>query len=259
MTENALPIDYAGGTDRGRVREHNEDSVLYCGFPHSDVSLFIVADGVGGHAGGEVASQLAVETMREVVGKAVLQANSGGGYAESWLQMTLRHAVLEANRKIIEQQQAQQQYDNMATTVVAILLKGTALALTHLGDSRCYRLVDDQLQQMTEDHTLLQSMLNEGKIDQQQFDSLPMHNVISQALGLKQSPPVVVELHELAENETWLLCSDGLTNCASDVEILQQLQINPELPDCVDQLITLANDHGGIDNISVVLLRLSSL
>lgn len=259
MMEKTLQAEFAGGTDRGLVRDHNEDSILYRNFPHSDVILLVVADGVGGHEGGEVASQLAVDTIQTVVGKSVLQANSGGGYGEHWLQMTLRHAVLEANRKIIEQQQAQAELFNMATTVVAILLKGSTLALSHLGDSRCYRQQDDRLQQMTEDHSMLQSMLNAGKIDQQQFETLPMRNVISQALGLKSDIDVETGIHELKDDETWLLCSDGLTNCVPDEMIQQQLQSTPVLADCVDQLITLANDNGGTDNISAVLLRKKTL
>lgn len=253
MTDNGN-IVFAGGTDTGLIRDHNEDSILCCEFPHSDVSLLVVADGVGGHEGGEVASHLAVDTMQEVVSKAVLQANSGGGYADNWLTHTLQQAIQEANSTILQQQQARPQYHNMASTVVAILVKRQQLAISHLGDSRCYRLNDGALQQITQDHTVLQKMLQEGKINQQEFEASPMHNLISQALGLEESPEIEVTQHTLQQH-TYLLCSDGLSNCASAEEIAAILAMDIPLNECVDQLITVANDNGGIDNISVVLLR----
>ncbi len=254
MTDESIEIEYAGGTDTGLVRDHNEDSVLYCDFPHSDVCLLVVADGVGGHEGGEVASRLAVDTMHDIVSRSVLQANSGGGYSENWLSTTLLHAVEEANSIILQQQQQQPQYHNMASTVVAILLRQNQLVLTHLGDSRCYRQSDGVLRQITQDHTVLQKMLQEGKISQHEYEISPMHNLISQALGLEESPEIEVTQYKL-EQHTYLLCSDGLSNCASDEEITAILDMDIPLNECVDQLITVANDNGGSDNISVVLLR----
>ncbi len=255
MSENLTSINYAGGTDTGKVRQQNEDSILLCNFEHSDVILLLVADGVGGYDGGEVASKLAVESIKDYVAKAVLQACSGGGYGADWLHMTLQHGIAEANQLILQQQSQQPHLRKMATTIVALLIHQNEMAMSHLGDSRCYRFNNLTLSQITEDHTVLQKMLNEGKINHQLFEVLPMHNVISKALGLTDQPEIYVNRFEFAEDTTYLLCSDGLTNCISDDQIRQVLVENIQLDNCVDELITQANDNGGADNISVVLVN----
>ncbi len=247
-------IDYAGGSDIGLVRERNEDSILMYQFDHCDVSLFVVADGVGGHKGGDVASRLAVDTIHSVVSKAVLQANSGGGYGENWLDMILRHAIVEANLQIL-QQQADPTLENMATTVVCALLKSNHLALGHLGDSRAYLFEDSSLKQLTDDHTMLRDMLKQGEINQDLYESMPMHNLISRALGLTKDIELEINHYSLLDNQTVMLCTDGLTNCLEDMEIQQVLSESHNLQDCVDTLITGSNDHGGSDNITLVLFR----
>lgn len=255
MTKNnpVYTLDYAGGTDRGQVREQNEDRILLAEFAHSDVILLVVADGVGGHAGGEVASQLCIDQLQQSVARAVLQAHSGGGYGEHWLSQTLQQAVLDANRHIIEAQQQQPALANMATTVVALLIKQQSAALCHLGDSRCYCYAH-QLQQITTDHTLLQDMLGDGQIDQQSFELSPMHHVISRALGLNMQPQLELQMLKLQADRRYLLCSDGLTDAVSDAQIQYVLEQQGDVDQCVDELIKLANDHGGPDNISVVVL-----
>ncbi len=242
-------IDFAGGTDIGRLREKNEDSILLCGFEHSDVYLFAVADGVGGHKGGDVASQIAVDTIRESVQKAVLQASSGGGYSEHWLELSLEHAINNANRKILEQQQDPDLY-NMATTIVAILIKDGMMAISYLGDSRCYKYSHSKLTQMTQDHTIL----NESGYQHVDENSSYSH-LITRALGLSDGIEIEVECIPLISDTCYLLCSDGLTNCLSDQQINQLLNASYDLPECIDTLITYANDNGGIDNISAVLVR----
>jgi len=257
MSEESQILNYAGGTDKGMVREQNEDSVLYCSFEHSDVSLLIVADGVGGHEGGAIASKLAVESIRKNISNAVLLAHSGGGYAENWLELSLHHAINEANKELLEQQVEQPELRHMATTVVALLVMNNEAVLSHLGDSRFYEFKKPVITQVTEDHTVLQKLLNEGKIDQAQFEELPMHNMISQALGLTDDIDIYTSRFELQKNCKYLLCSDGLTNCLADEEIAEVMSSNDDLNSCVDQLLTLANDNGGLDNISVVIAKLS--
>lgn len=243
-------IDFAGGTDIGRVREQNQDSILLSSFQHSDVHVFVVADGVGGHKGGEVASQLAVDTIKETIQKAVLQASSGGGYGEHWLETTLEHAILEANKKILQEQQDPDLY-NMATTVVALLIKDTQIAISHLGDSRCYAYCNNNLTQITQDHTVLHS-LSHTAVDENSVYS----HLITKALGLTDYPEVEVERISYVPGTTYLLCSDGLTNCLSDQQINQLMDASTELAETIDALITYANDNGGIDNISAVLVQL---
>lgn len=255
MTDEKNSISFAGGTDRGKVRVQNEDSILMSRFDHSDVVLLIVADGVGGHKGGEVASKLSVESIHEYVEKSVLQAHSGGGYGSDWLEITLSHAMFETNARLIKQQKENQDLSNMATTVIALLFHNDDIVISYLGDSRCYEFHDNELVQLTEDHTLLQKLLNEGKINQLEFESMPMHHMISQALGLTSKPDVQVSRLQHTNNTCYLLCSDGLTNCVSDAQIQYILQNNDQIESAVDELITKANDNGGIDNISVILVK----
>jgi len=255
MTDGKLTVSYAGGTDRGKVRAQNEDSILMSNFEHSDVVLLVVADGVGGHKGGEVASKVSVESIHEFVEKSVLQAHSGGGYGSDWLELTLSHAILETNARLIKQQQENLDLNNMATTVVAMLFHNNEVAISYLGDSRCYQFRDETLVQLTEDHTMLQKLLNEGKINQQEFETMPMHHMISQALGLTSEPDVQVNRLLYDDKTSYLLCSDGLTNCVSDAQIQHVLSKNEQLENAVDELITKANDNGGIDNISVILVK----
>lgn len=255
MTDGKFTINYAGGTDRGKVRAQNEDSILMSGFEHSDVVLLVVADGVGGHKGGEVASKLSVDSLHEFVEKSVLQAHSGGGYGSDWLELTLSHAVFETNARIIKHQQENIDLNNMASTVVAMLIHNNEFVISYLGDSRCYQFQDDTLVQLTEDHTMLQKLLNEGKINQQEFENMPMHHMISKALGLSPEPDVQVSRLVCDSKTSYLLCSDGLTNCVSDEQIQHVLSKNDQLESAVDELITQANDNGGIDNISVVIVN----
>lgn len=253
VTSPCLRLHYAAGSDRGRVRAQNEDRVLASEFEHSEVILLVVADGVGGHAGGEVASQLCIEQLQLSVDKAVLQARSGGGYGEHWLTQTLQQAVLDANQKIIQQRKQQAALANMATTMVALLIKQQTAALCHLGDSRCYCYMQ-KLQQLTTDHSLLQDMLNNAEIDQQTFELSPLHHVISRALGLHAQPKLELQTIKLQADQRYLLCSDGLTDSVSDAQIQYVLEQFRDVDQSVDELIKLANDHGGPDNISVVLL-----
>lgn len=257
--ENQQSIIYAGGTDKGRVRRQNEDNILMSNFENSDVILLVVADGVGGHHGGAEASKLAVDTIYQSVKKSVLQAHSGGGYGSEWLELSLQTAIFDANTEILKQQDIQPELDEMATTVVALLIHSNDLVVGHLGDSRCYGFMQKKLIQLTEDHTVLQQMLNEGRITQYDFDTMPMHHVISRAIGLNDSPEIQIQTIRFDLHSIYLLCSDGLTDCISDVQIKNILNKSSELTDAVDALITCANDNGGTDNISVILVKASSI
>ncbi len=255
MSEEFSELIFAGASDKGQVRTNNEDCILMSRFKCSDVVLVAVADGVGGSAGGEVASQLTVKTIYKTVKRAILQSNSGGGYGKKWLKLTLLRAILKANTEIIKQQAINEELENMATTIVALLIHKNKIALSHLGDSRCYQFKDNKLIQKTEDHTLLQLLLNRGEITQQNFDVSPMHHMICKAVGSKDDVTVSVGEFEIDPQSTYLLCSDGLTDCLSDEQIQQILIKFESLGEAVDELIISANNHGGVDNISVVLVK----
>ncbi|VAW62072.1 Protein serine/threonine phosphatase PrpC, regulation of stationary phase [hydrothermal vent metagenome] len=248
-------VVYAGGTDIGKVRKQNEDSILMFEYAHSNVFLFLVADGVGGHKGGALASKLTVDSIKSSVEKAVLQAHSGGGYGSDWLTLTLTHAVAEANTQLILEQKKQQEFNDMATTIVAMLVHDNEIVVSHLGDSRCYKIAEKKLIQITEDHTELQKLLNQGKIDRQAFEAMPMHNIISQAVGLLSEPDISTIKLNANTKDSYLLCSDGLTDSISNAQIQHILEKNSNLENVVDELITCANDNGGADNISVILVK----
>ncbi len=255
MSEGNSELIFAGASDKGRVRKNNEDCILMSRFKHSDAVLVAVADGVGGSAGGEVASQLTVKTMYRVVKRAILQSNSGGGYGKKWLNLTLARAIKKANIEVIKQQAINEELENMATTIVALLIHKNKMALSHLGDSRCYQFKNNKLKQKTQDHTLLQLMLNRGEITQENFDVSPMHHMICKAVGSKEDVSLSVEEFEIDPQSTYLLCSDGLTDCLSDEQIEKILIKFESLDEAVEELIISANNHGGVDNISVVLVK----
>ena len=248
-------IELYGGTDRGMVRKTNEDSICFVHYPHTPVALGIVADGVGGHEGGEIASQMAVELIEDYVRKKVLQANSGGGYVEHWLEQTLLNSIEYANQKIVYKREHDRNLASMATTVVAFLIKEETLFLANLGDSRCYRWRNQRVELLSHDHTVAQQMLDEGDVDEEQLKFTPYHHVLSKALGLDS----VVEVNSLEiqveAEDVYLLCSDGLTNCLSDEQIKSIITEKSDITECAEELIASANDRGGADNISVVLAK----
>ena len=185
----------------------------------------------------------------------MLQACSGGGYGAEWLKQTLKSAIFDANSQVIIQQSIQPEFDEMATTVVALLMHNNDLVVGHVGDSRCYGLSDKKITQLTEDHTVLQQLLNEGRITQYDFEKMPMHHVISRAVGLNDMPDIEILHMNSVSSNIYLLCSDGLTDCVSDAQIQTIIEQHHSLTEAVDELITCANDNGGRDNISVVLMK----
>lgn len=250
-----MHVEIFGGTDLGLQREHNEDAIRHAQFDQANISLALVADGVGGHVGGEIASRLAADAIENYVASCVTQALSGGGYSEHWLQQTLARAIERANREILAGQQPDGQLANMATTIVSVLIRNRHLALGYLGDSRCYRWRDNKLHQITRDQTLAQQMLDQGVITQKQFMVSPYHHILSQALGLGEITKLDIHIHDIIDGDVFLLCTDGLTNCLSDPAIADILAKKTDICDATDELITCANDAGGVDNISVVLVK----
>jgi len=249
-----INIEIHGGSDRGLIRENNEDSIAYSLYERASIALAIVADGVGGHEGGEVASRLIVDSIKEYVRNAVLQATSGGGYSELWMEQVTLNAIQNSNIEVINQQQQDKNISNMASTLVSLLIKNDRMILAHVGDSRCYLLREAQLTQLTKDHTIAQRMLDEGAITKEQYRTSPYHHVLSRAMGIEKVVRADVIHNEIEDKDIYLLCSDGLTNCLTDKQIIEIIKSKNNLQECVEELIAKANDEGGIDNISVVLV-----
>lgn len=236
----AFRITCAAATDIGRVRRHNEDR--FCAYP--DVSLFVVADGMGGAAGGEIAAQMAVDLVRE----AILHPDVKSGLP------LLVDAIQRANHRIHSASLRQPALNGMGTTVAALLACGSRAVLAHVGDSRIYRLRDKRLTQLTEDHSLFNEMVRRGRADPARPEAFSNHHTITRAVGTDVHVEVDARVVEVAPQDLFLLCSDGLSGSLAREEI-ERIAAEAELEEAPDRLIAAANRCGGPDNITVVLVR----
>ncbi|MGQ0671038.1 MAG: Stp1/IreP family PP2C-type Ser/Thr phosphatase [Actinomycetota bacterium] len=221
-------------TDIGKVREGNEDRYL------SDDPLFAVADGMGGHRGGEVASRLALDILEDL-----FRRDRGS---------SLTGKVQEANRAVFERSQRDRKVAGMGTTLTAAVLEKDQVRLAHVGDSRAYLFRDDELQLLTEDHTLVRRMTEQGEITKEEAETHPYRSVLTRALGVDPRVAVDEALLELREADRLLLCTDGLTGMVAEEQIQAILKETRDPQEAADHLIRAANTAGGIDNITVVVL-----
>lgn len=242
-------------TDTGRVRDHNEDSVG----SDPETGLFVLADGMGGYNAGEVASGIAVKTVMGLVRdacsvQALELADSATG--KSRPAIILRDAVLRANKLIHQTSKTQVQCEGMGTTVVACLFHDNRVSVAHVGDSRIYRLRGDQFSQLTQDHSLLQELVARGFYTPEEAARSTNKNYVTRALGVDPTVEVDIQDYPAAPGDCFLLCSDGLSDMVADEDMQLTLQtFGHDLAVAGRQLVKLANEHGGRDNISVMLVR----
>ncbi len=230
-------------TDVGRRRKVNEDRYALA----PELGLYLVADGMGGHTAGQVASELASE--------AVLQAVRALAGAPQTLSEKLRAAVSAANREIFETAQAKPELAGMGTTLVALLAGEGRAALAHVGDSRAYLVRGEQIRQLTDDHSLVAELVRRRHISELAARDHPHRHVLTRALGVQRTvEPDLVELTP-ARGDTFVLCSDGLTGHLDDAEIGEVVSGAAELQAQCDRLVELANERGGEDNITVVQIH----
>ncbi|MGI9302020.1 MAG: Stp1/IreP family PP2C-type Ser/Thr phosphatase [Gammaproteobacteria bacterium] len=252
---HAGSLDIIGRTDAGRVRGHNEDAIG----ENADIGLIVLADGMGGYKGGEVASALAVNTILQeleiaIPGIAPGETDSDTGYSRQ--SLAARHSIIKANETIYKTAQSQPQYQGMGTTVVMGIFHNNNVTVAHVGDSRMYRYRDEKLEQITVDHTLLQELVDRGFYTQEEARESLNKNLVTRALGIETS--VAVDIYEdLAfPGDIYLLCSDGLNDMIDDEDIHLTIKtFSASLDKAADHLIQLANENGGKDNVSVVLAR----
>ncbi|HTX97939.1 MAG TPA: protein phosphatase 2C domain-containing protein [Mycobacterium sp.] len=230
-----LVLRYAARSDRGLVRANNEDSV------YAGARLLALADGMGGHAAGEVASQLVIAAL------AHLDDDEPGGD----LLAKLDAAVRAGNAAIAAQVEAEPELEGMGTTLTAILFAGDRIGLVHIGDSRGYLLRDGELTQITKDDTFVQTLVDEGRITREEAHSHPQRSLIMRALTGHEVEPTLT-MREVRAGDRYLLCSDGLSDPVSDETILEALQI-PDVAEAAYRLIELALRGGGPDNVTVVV------
>ena len=253
MRAHTLSIDARGITDVGQRRDHNEDAFLV----DEALGLFIVADGMGGHAGGGTASRLAVETIRAEVARARVEdpGKFGRGDAEdSRVPDLLREAVEEACAVIFQTAQTDPELAGMGTTVTAVLVDGPAAYVAHVGDSRCYLLRDARIYQVSEDHSLVNEQLKAGAISADEAKHSRFRNIITRSVGFEQTVAVDLMGLELQGGDALVVCCDGLSNLVDDEEIRAIVEESP-IDLAPGRLVDLANDRGGDDNITVIVVR----
>ncbi|HEB58417.1 MAG TPA: Stp1/IreP family PP2C-type Ser/Thr phosphatase [Gammaproteobacteria bacterium] len=240
-----------GQTDVGLAREHNEDSIL-C---DNELGLAVLADGMGGHNAGEVASALAVDYIRNMLRERILGPERN---EEDRIDEVVNDVVVHANSEIFTQSVEQVDCHGMGTTLAMALLKDGVLTLAHVGDSRIYRLRDNCLEQVTSDHSLVQELVDNGYLSQDEARMSVSKNLITRALGIGEEVDVDVRDMEPLADDLYLLCSDGLSDLVSEEEIHGILMENrQQLDEIARELISLANRKGGTDNISVILMELN--
>jgi protein phosphatase len=244
----------AAQTDVGRKREHNEDSFLI----NEDLGLYVVCDGMGGHAGGETASRLAVQTIERELLSARLRGEdpfaSKAPLAESPLADALREAIEGACAAIFRTSRRNPELAGMGTTCISLLVNGDHAILGHVGDSRAYLVREGDVHQLSEDHSLVNEQVRAGLLSSDEARQSRLKNIITRSVGFEED--VLVDLMGLATSagDRFLLCSDGLSNLVEAEEIRDAL-LQDDLDQVPPKLIDLANSRGGDDNITVVAVQ----
>jgi len=245
----------AGMTDVGRKRTHNEDSYAIV----EDENLYLVADGMGGHSSGEVASKMAIETMREFFQATSADPEATWPYkmdkTRGYEENRLVTGIKLANRRIYEAAQRESRLHGMGTTMVCLLAVRDGALIGHVGDSRVYRLRGESLEQLTEDHSLLNDYIKMKSMTPEEIENFPHKNVIVRALGMKETVKVDAILDRPRPGDLYILCSDGLAGPASDEEIREIALGHRDLKQAAQAMIDKANANGGPDNVTAVLCR----
>jgi len=242
-------------TDTGKVREHNEDVVG----TNPGCGLFVLADGMGGYNAGEVASGIAVKTLLDLVPIGCNREVRHDIEPETGLMrqsIVLRDAIVRANKIIHQTAKSHSHCEGMGTTIVACLFYDNRISIAHVGDSRLYRLRNDRFEQVTMDHSLLQELVNRGFYSPEEAQRSTNRNYVTRALGVEPVVQVEIQEAEVMPDDVYLLCSDGLSDMVEDEDIHLTIRtFSANLDTVGQQLIQLSNDHGGKDNISIILAR----
>ena len=251
-----MELELVGSTSVGTKRSNNEDSFLLL----ADERLAVVADGMGGHSSGEIASGIAVTEMADFFRLSAQDPELTWPYKltreNTYEENRLINGIRLANIRIFERAASEPQLRGMGTTIVAAhFADDQTVVVSHVGDSRLYLFRNDTLNQITEDHSLLNDYLRTKRMTPEEIEAFPHKNVIVRALGMRESVEVDLNRIEPQDQDIFLLCSDGLSGMITDDQICQYLRNEPELEKCCNELITAANMAGGLDNITCVLGR----
>jgi PPM family protein phosphatase len=252
----SIPVQVAGETDVGQKRNHNEDTFSI----NESECLFVVCDGMGGHASGEVASQMAVETIKTFFKDTRDDPEVTWPYkmdrSRQYEENRLTTAIKFANVRIFEAAKKEPKYHGMGTTITALYFIDDGMYRAHVGDSRIYRLREDEYEQISEDHSLLNDYIKMKKLTPEEIANFPHKNVIVRALGMKESVKVDVIMEKPRSGDIYLMCSDGLSDEVTDERMKEILLTHgTDVQSSCHALIEEANRNGGHDNITVVLVR----
>jgi len=244
-----------GQTDIGSVRDHNEDAIS----SDENIGLAVLADGMGGHRGGEMASAITVSTVIEIITERIKKTSAGetdddtGYSAES---IAVHDAITQANKNVHDSSEANVQYRGMGTTVVVALFYDNRFTVAHVGDSRLYRLRDGELEQITRDHSLMQELIDRGFYTPEQARNSLNKNLVTRAIGIDAKVQIDIQEDVAMIDDIYLLCSDGVTDMIED-HLIQKAMIDysDDLDKAAAEIIRLSNEHGGKDNISALLVK----
>ena len=251
-------LELASYSDVGRIRTHNEDSSAI----DAGLGLVVIADGMGGYRAGEVASAVAISIIRNHIRRRLLQLKPQQIDAKTGLSMESTiagDALREANYEVFQSARDHPQYEGMGTTALLVLFYDNQFTVAHVGDSRLYRFRDAQLNRITNDHSLIQELVDRGLYTQEEAEARTPSNLVTRALGISQTVNVDILEDTVLPGDLFLLCTDGLTDMVTDKDIhLTLKKFGDNLNRAAQELIDLANVRGGQDNISVVLARPSA-
>ena len=245
----SMNVEFFSATDTGRARSNNEDSVAM----DEASALVVLADGMGGYNAGEVASGMVTSFIKTELGRWLSEASQNA--SDTDVRRAMDICVDNANRAIFNAANSNPQYAGMGTTLVVGVFRDSRLLMGHVGDSRAYRLRGARLNQITHDHSLLQEQIDSGLITPEQAAFSANKNLVTRAVGVEDTVLLETHLHDVLPGDTYLLCSDGLSDMLDDESILQLLMGSEALPEVAAALVDAANDAGGKDNISVMLAR----
>lgn len=253
MTFLGSVLEIVTATHPGMVRSHNEDSLA----AEAEIGLAVLADGMGGYNAGEVASGIAVELIRAEMKKSLADRKPEAFDGDEAERLIEAHSA-KANNAIYQASQTQPQYSGMGTTLVVALWHDNKISVGHIGDSRLYRLRDGALEQITRDHSLLQEQIDSGMITKEQARHSQNKNLVTRAVGIDPEVETEVHTYSVQPGDVYLLCSDGLSDMVTDEDVQLTLgALASNLPLAAEQLVQMANDNGGRDNISVILVRVA--
>ena len=234
-------------SDVGKVRELNEDNYS---IETGDIKLFIVADGMGGHNAGEVASQLAIDKIKEHILKYLPQEQE-----EEQIKGIIYEAFIRANREIFNKAKAESECDGMGTTATAAVIIDDRVYIGHVGDSRAYLISDGVIEQITLDHSLVAELLRKGSISEREAMQHPQKNVITRALGTDENVKPDIYSIEFNEADYLVLCTDGLSNFVDRYELERYILEIEDCQNCCNYLVDIANQRGGFDNITLIIVK----